>query len=110
MTPEDEYQGVLEILSKVFYPNPYKPGGEDINIEIVLNGSADACIIRIFTSSFRLVIERELGPQSHGINRRSYSGGGFERLSPGVYYYVIECRDSAGGRASSGIGKMVIQR
>lgn len=102
--------GKLEIISKMIYPNPYKISDGRVRIMLELEGDADSSVIRVFTQAFRLVIKEELGRQYHGIHSRDYDLPGLRMLSPGVYYYVIECRGDENKSASSGVGKLVIQR
>lgn len=94
----------------MIYPNPYKISDGRVHIMLELVGDADSSVIKIFTQGLRLVVKEELGRQYHGIRSSDYEMPGLRALSPGVYYYVIECRAEGNKRASSGIGKLIIQR
>ncbi len=103
-TPVDYYGEIFIIEDDFVHPNPnfgtftivFEPGISYAEGEI-----------KIFTSGFRLVHARKLGPGSAGVNKETFGLTG--RLANGVYFYTIVLKDGS-GRAARQAGEIVVIR
>jgi hypothetical protein len=102
----------FQILDTSIYPNPYNPATGDLNARVNLTNAAQKFILRVYTVSFRKVMEEEEnpGPYSSGTQTINVPAARFSRLASGTYYYRIEGESTAGGKAASAADKFVIIR
>ncbi len=102
--------GELKIEDHAIYPNPYQ-GGEG-RIVYKLSAPCSSIRFKIFTTSGRLLVDREYLPQGYGgYEEIKYYGkdGLGNKLSNGVYLYVLEAYEG-GAMLDRKVGKIAILR
>jgi hypothetical protein len=100
----------LEIKDPVIIPNPYNPAKGDLNIRMNLTGQAIKISIRVYTVSFRRVIEETQDVSVYGLADISFAGGKFSRLASGIYYVVIKGETADGETAAAKPKVLIILR
>jgi hypothetical protein len=100
-----------EVRDPVAYPNPYAPAAGNFSVRLKLTHATDRLVIKVYTVSFRKVIEAEDSPGTYsGAHTLSLSAAYFAKLASGTYYYRIEGESTAGEKAASIAEKFVIIR
>ncbi len=103
--------GVLEITDNknVFiYPNPYNGAG-DIKAEFGLSKNANEITLKIYTQAFRHVLDLTArGSYATGSNTAIFNSEKMSKMANGIYLFTGEVVDSAGNRAKSKMGTMLI--
>ena len=105
--------GVLEFTGNknvLIYPNP-NYGQGDMKAGFGISKSAVDITLSIYTGGFRHVADiRAPGSYAAGLNAVVFSGEKISHMANGTYFYVAEVADSAGNRAKSRIGTLLIIR
>jgi hypothetical protein len=101
-------QGNPAILEAVIYPNPVG-AGQDLNIQVKISGCPAEMTLRIYTASFRRVIEQTWkSGLSYPSMLLTVPAAYLGRLSNGTYYYVLFMKDCAGLRVVSKRGTFIV--
>jgi hypothetical protein len=101
----------IKINDPLPYPNPCNPDTSGITIRYNLTRNATEIKFKLYTANARLIREhKESGGISAGIKTMQIESAVFEKLSQGIYFYVIEGKADNGTTARSVIDKIVIIR
>ena len=109
-TPTTILSDKLEIKDPVIIPNPYNPAKGDLNVRMNLTGKAVKMSIRVYTVSFRRVIEETQDISLYGLVNISFAGGKFNKLASGIYYVVIKGETAGGEKAATKSKVLIILR
>ncbi len=106
--PTPVWDEKLKIEDTVIYPNPCNPLTSGLNIKMTITRPANDMKVRIYTVSFRLILEEYIG----AVNTQGYTAAiakdRISRLSPGIYYMVVTARADNNDIAVSKAGVLVI--
>jgi len=83
-TQVPEAQAPAELIP---YPNPYNPEKGDLKILVQPSKDADI-VVKIYTRSYRLIIEKNFTVAAGAGTYISISGGGMKGLSNGLYFFT----------------------
>jgi hypothetical protein len=100
-TPTVAWGGTFTITETVIYPNPYIAAEEDLKIIVALSRPAAELKVRVYTVSYRRVLEIDAGSASTREAMLTISQWKLGRLAAGTYYVVVTGKSDLGGRAAS---------
>jgi flagellar hook assembly protein FlgD len=86
----------LQVQNPMAFPNPFDDGGTAFSFLLVAGGPADL-LIRVYTTSGRLIYEREERGLSPGYHQLAWEGRDAEgdKLANGVYVYRLLATNGA---------------
>jgi hypothetical protein len=90
------------------YPNPAKPGTDDIKMNINVEKDAASIKFLMFTPGYRLVREISLGSYLQGMIQVDIDKANFKGMANSVYYFIIDKKYSDGTSAATKPGKIVL--
>jgi len=90
------------------YPNPAKPGIDDIKMDVNINKDASDVKFMMFTSGYRLIREIDFGSVPQGILHVDMDKGDFSGLSNAIYYFVIKSEYNDGTTDNTKPGKILL--
>jgi hypothetical protein len=99
-TPTIAWSDKFEIKNLLAFPNPVYPG-EDLKVNIGITRPAGELTLRIYTRSFRRVMEISCGASYVKNTILSIPAEKIKYLSSGIYYLSITGRSTAGADAVS---------
>jgi hypothetical protein len=103
--PDSEFR----ISNLEVYPNPYNPRKGDLNISFEATGHTDKIIVRIYTVSYRRIMEETEYGDFYGRSDVSIASRKLARLANGTYYAVI-AGEGNGKRALSKPVELIVLR
>jgi hypothetical protein len=83
--PDSEFR----ILNLEVYPNPYRPRAGDLTFSFDATMPADKITVRIYTVSYRRIIEVTEYGSFYGRSTVSIASRKLQKLANGTYYIVI---------------------
>lgn len=93
---------VIKITGTDSYPNPVNVAvGSDLVFEYYVTQKPDKVTLTIYTTSYRLILKKDIFSSVVGNNKLVVSNNDIKSLSPGIYYYSI----AAEGRGEKTLGK-----
>ena len=107
MTMTATQTGAVEPITVLFYPVPYDPYTQDLNIAINLKDVASKITINIYSSSFRLVRRVILQSIGAGKTMETINKMNFLDLANGSYYYSVNA-ENPNGKTTAKSGVIVI--
>jgi hypothetical protein len=90
------------------YPNPAKPGTDDIKMNVTVEKAASEIKFLMFTPGYRLVREKSLGSYPQGIMQVDLDKADFKGMANSVYYFIIDKKYSDGTSAVTKPGKIIL--
>src|ERR1035437_3124715 len=108
-TATTEWEDRFEIRDILIYPNPYDPENTGLKINISITRAASDIKIRIYTVSFRRVMDLDFGPINTKEAIITIPAGRLTHLSAGIYHVVVTGK-SDGNKAISKPVELVIMR
>jgi hypothetical protein len=90
------------------YPNPAKPGVDDIKMDVNIEKDATDVKFRMYTSGYRLIREIDLGSRPQGIMHVDIDKAKFTGLSNSIYYFVIKSAYNDGTSGNTKPGKILL--
>jgi glucuronoarabinoxylan endo-1,4-beta-xylanase len=92
----------------ITYPNPAKPGTDNIKMNITIGKYASEVKFMMFTPGYRLVREISLGSSPQGMMQADIDKKYFSGLANSVYYFIIDKKYSDGTSAATKSGKIIL--
>jgi hypothetical protein len=98
-----------KISGEFVFPNPVN-GAAGLNLSFKLSAKADKIVLRLYSTSMRLIREKSISGLTSGHNVAAVNNSFLKDLSSGAYYYVLEVFTGASITDRSRIGKVIILR
>jgi len=98
----------LEIKDLLMVPNPYNPGKGNFGVRMTLTRQVVKLSIRIYTVSFRRIVEETENISASGQVTLSFAMHKFSKLGCGMYYVVITGETAGGEKAASKPEELII--
>jgi len=89
-------QEIPSITDIIAFKNPYKGSGEGLSILVKMQGRARLATVRIYTASFRRVVETEFRGDFHNDSVIEVQPRLLSSLANGTYYYFLEAEGELG--------------
>ena len=101
----------LKITDVVCFPCPYNSNhGVDLKINVKLNKVCETLKVRIYTCNYRRVYEAEIKGSFDANAQLQISASALNKLSNGVYYYIITGQTEQSEKAFAAIKPMILIR
>lgn len=96
----------------ILYPNPIM-SNTDVMVRYKVKGEEDIVIIRIYTNSFRLIMEKgysksRIARDINGIREITIKKENMKNLAKGTYYYLLVVKDKDGREVKSRINNFMV--
>jgi hypothetical protein len=98
----------FELTNILLYPNPYVYSAADLKIKIDISQPAKQVRARIYTASFRRIIEFDSGPSGNKETLVTIPVVQLKKFAAGTYYVVITVVSTTGGKAVSKSAVLVV--
>jgi beta-glucanase (GH16 family) len=98
----------FELTNILVYPNPYISSTADLKIKIDISQPAAQVKARIYTASFRRVIEYDYGPSDNKEILATIPAEKIQKLASGTYYLVVTGSSTTGRKAVSRPSVLII--
>jgi hypothetical protein len=92
----------------ITYPNPAKPGTDNIKMNITIGKYASEVKFMMFTPGYRLVREISLGSYPQGMMQADIDKKYFRGIANSDYYFIIDKKYSDGTSAATKSGKIIL--
>ncbi len=106
----DAWKETFTITGAVIFPNPYCQDAGGLKVRFIISQPAESITIRLYTVSYRLVLEHDFGASNDMENTAIIPADDFGKLASGVYFLTVEGRSKTGKKDAAKPGKLIVLR